>query len=289
MPGIPERISVSQARLYEGCPKAFEYRYVTHLTVEDDHDPNRDFGRAVHAGLAAGYRLLMAASEPLSPAEANLVRGASIEALEDRWFAEGLSASEAYDEAHEHVLGEWNDETFERIPKRWRVTDVERGFRLTLPGEPDLAVTGGPGEPDLAVTGFLDLVLAHVSMPLRSIIDHKTGARLTSVGEMRDDDQLGLYGLAGLVLFPELPHPAEQSLLLGHNRTGLAGAERLLTFRPDLADLRRTQARLTRTRGRIEESAEANEWSAHPGRRCGWCSYRKTCPGALVLEYADLA
>lgn len=297
----PEFLSVSQARLFEGCPKAFAFRYVNHLDLAQEPNEPRDFGRAVHAGLAAGYKLLQGAQAPLTLHERNVVREASVAALEERWFAECLSIGESYDEAHEHVLAEWDDHgrrtktghpsPFDRIPNVWQVVGVEQGFRQVIRG---LAVSGTPGGPveakeaELAVTGVIDLALYAPELRMLRIIDHKTGSYRPSFEELRTDDQLRLYGAVAHQLFGNL-FAGAFDIHAGMNFTSSVDNERQSFFLVTDADIRGIISKLWRTRTRIDTAAERNEFPARPGPRCNYCDYQHVCPAALVaLRAKDL-
>lgn len=96
------------------------------------------------------------------------------------------------------------------------------------------------------------------------IIDHKTG-------KMRDgyDDQLSLYGLAGLLMFPGIPEVRTSLFFVDAGRT-IDGqtytAEDLPVLKAQWED-------------RVKAMLSDTEYRATPNQYCNWCHFRKANGG----------
>lgn len=272
----PENFSVTQARAYDACPMQYRLRYLTDLEPPTVTDEARDFGRAIHAALAAGYRFLAGVQdEPSYPI--NLLRSVALDALEDRWYAEGLGTGDSLDEAREHVLAEFDDTYLAGLASGWRVVGVEKRFKVLIP-YPVKPQTDTPPPPPFPVVCIVDLVLESRRAPVIMVQDHKTGDRISSIEDVKHNLQLGVYVPAVQVEYPE------HSVIAALNYTGQPPGQRLVTGRLDEKDLAMAAAKLARIRERVDASTAEMEFPARPGAICSWCDFNSICPASVGLE-----
>lgn len=263
---IPDRLSISQARTWERCRRQWRYRYVDHLA--DDAGPAAHYGRAVHAALAAGYRVLMLSGE----IDAALVRLAAVDALACAWETGDLGWEWDYDGAVAALERTFDDETVAAHLAARDVVAVEHYVTVELEGRTNDGVVRS-----VAFRGVVDLALAHHGGV--EIRDFKTGR----VAPARGDRQLHAYADAWTVAFPERP-------ALAHSLAWpvLDRVDRDLEPDPDVTAA--TRRWLLTVRDEIEDAARlplAAAYPASPGAVCSWCNFAGVCPDAAAVLDLD--
>lgn len=265
----PKRISITGARIFERCPKQWWFRFISDLPSAEPDQATR-FGRVVHAGLAAGWRVLADGGliEAGDLDALALATERALEALDDASWDEQLDPN-LVDEAAEHVTAEFMPEQM-----RWyhdsKVIAVERRFDGVVG-----SIDGG-----VHVGGTIDLALITPSGILVTI-DHKTGS--AGQGVPSEDRQLLVYAKAVTKLWrDDLPPYVDE--LVGYSQTGEVGDKRISTGGVDMEIVKRTFAWLREVRDAIKVANESGEYPITPGRHCAWCDYANVCPAGALLE-----
>lgn len=153
----------------------------------------------------------------------------------------------------------------EELRERQKMFDRLRGFDYALPEwEFNLTEdwTGIPFErkEDGFIRGIIDLLVPHEN--LLEIKEYKTGRVYDS-----HPDQRGLYGMAGLVLFPQVDHARITTVYFD-----LGGADQTTEMsRSDLEAIKWSWAR------RINKTVDVGQpYPMRPSKmNCKWCDYSK--------------
>ena len=174
-------VSVSQIKCYLRCPRQYQFRYV--LGAEPEFIPaNLVLGSAVHEGLAAYYRSVMATGD--SP-EQDVCRAAFCGTLAGfRKNKLPIKDGEDMEAQGEALLKVFNETVFQNPPN---VVGVEVPFTIEL-HDP---VSGEVLEERLV--GALDLAIREGEKHI--VVEHKTAAKKWSKDQIKNDGQLSAYKL----------------------------------------------------------------------------------------------
>jgi len=175
---IPERISVSQARVWNACRLQWRWRYVDRL--DGAKPPGLAYGAALHTALAVGYDGIR-----MRVASAAGIRQLALEALAIAWEEEAVPWSEDYPAAIEIIERQFRDEVVAAHVANGDIVAVEQRLVVPLSGWSSDGV-----HVEAKVSVVIDLVLARPDGV--EIRDHKLGAPRSAGG----DRQLGVYAAA---------------------------------------------------------------------------------------------
>jgi putative RecB family exonuclease len=176
-------VSVSQVKTYVRCPRQYQMRYV--VGAEPEFVPrNLVLGSAVHEGLAAYYRSVMATGD--SP-EQDVCKAAFYGTLVGfRKNKLPIKDGEDMEAQGEALLKVFYETVYQDPPV---VVGVEVPFAIEL-HDP---VTGEVLEEKLV--GALDLVVRESERHV--VVEHKTAAKKWSQDQIQHDIQLSAYKLVG--------------------------------------------------------------------------------------------
>ena len=176
-------VSVSQVKTYVRCPRQYQMRYV--VGAEPEFVPrNLVLGSAVHEGLAAYYRSVMATGD--SP-EQDVCKAAFYGTLVGfRKNKLPIKDGEDMEAQGEALLQVFYETVYQDPPV---VVGVEVPFAIEL-HDP---VTGEVLEEKLV--GALDLVVRESERHV--VVEHKTAAKKWSQDQIQHDIQLSAYKLVG--------------------------------------------------------------------------------------------
>ena len=174
-------VSVSQVKCFLRCPRQYQMRYV--LGAEPEFIPaSLVLGSAVHEGLAAYYRSVMATGD--SP-EQDVCKAAFCGTLVGfRKNKLPIKDGEGIEAQGEALLKIFYETVYQDPPN---VVGVEVPFTIALPDP----VTGEILEE--ALVGALDLVVREEEKHV--VEEHKTAAKKWSKDQIKNDGQLSAYKL----------------------------------------------------------------------------------------------
>ena len=174
-------VSVSQVKCFLRCPRKYQMRYV--LGAEPEFIPaSLVLGSAVHEGLAAYYRSVMATGD--SP-EQDVCRAAFCGTLVGfRKNKLPIKDGEGIEAQGEALLKVFYETVYQDPPN---VVGVEVPFTIELPDP----TTGEILEE--ALVGALDLVVREEEKHV--VEEHKTAAKKWSKDQIKNDGQLSAYKL----------------------------------------------------------------------------------------------
>lgn len=256
---IPERISVSQARVWNTCRYQWRLRHVDR--AEGDTPVGFAYGRALHAALAVGYDAIR-----MRVASAAGIRALALEALAITWEEEGVPWSEDYPGACEIIERQFRDEVVAAHVANGDVLAVEQFLIVELDGWTNDGV-----RKTAKVSVIIDLVLAHPDGGVE-IRDHKLGAPREAGGNR----QLAIYG--------EVWERDRGDRVAAVSLSFPTGGE--LDVRA-LEDGWRDEAVrwILTARDEIDTFAPLGDLAPNPSvRNCSRCDYTKRCPAAVVSD-----
>jgi len=252
----PVALSPSRAGDFMTCPLLYRLRVIDKLPEPPSAAATK--GTVVHAVLErlfdapAGQRTPQAARALLRPEWARL--------LEKRPELAGLFP----DDADGAELARWLAQA-ERLLDGW--FQLEDPNRLE-PAERELYVETEL-ESGLRLRGYVDRVDVAPTGEVR-IVDYKTGKPPARDYEGKAMFQMKFYALVLWRLRGVVPRRL-QLVYLG-------GGGAVLTYDPDLADLRAVERKLLALWEAIQGALATGEWPATPNRLCDWCAHQALCP-----------
>jgi putative RecB family exonuclease len=255
-PAAPVALSPSRAGDFMTCPLLYRLRVIDKLP--EPPSPAATRGSVVHAVLErlfdapAGQRTPQAARALLRPQWDRL--------LEKRPELAGLFP----DDADGAELGRWLAEA-ERLLDGW--FQLEDPNRLE-PAERELYVETEL-ESGLRLRGYVDRVDVAPTGEVR-IVDYKTGKPPARDYEGKAMFQMMFYALVLWRLRGVVPRRL-QLVYLG-------GGGAVVSYDPDLADLRAVERKLLALWEAIQRALAVGEWPATPNRLCDWCAHKALCP-----------
>jgi putative RecB family exonuclease len=253
---VPVALSPSRAGEFMTCPLLYRLRVIDRLPEPPSAAATK--GTVVHAVLErlfdvpAGQRTPQAARELLRPEWARM--------LEKRPELAELFP----DDPDGAALARWLGEA-ERLLDGW--FQLEDPNRLE-PAERELYVETEL-DSGLRLRGYVDRVDVAPTGEVR-IVDYKTGKPPARDYEGKAMFQMKFYALVLWRLRGVLPRRL-QLVYLG-------GGGALVTYDPDLADLRAVERKLLALWEAIQRALATGEWPATPNRLCDWCAHQALCP-----------
>jgi len=252
----PVALSPSRAGDFMTCPLLYRLRVIDKLP--EPPSPAATRGSVVHAVLErlfdapAGQRTPQAARALLRPEWARM--------LEKRPELSGLFP----DDADGTELAGWLAEA-ERLIEGWfRLEDPNR----LEPAERELYVETEL-ESGLRLRGYVDRVDVAPTGEVR-IVDYKTGKAPSRDYEGKAMFQMKFYALVLWRLRGVVPRRL-QLVYLG-------GGGSVVSYDPDLADLRAVERKLLALWEAIQRALSSGDWPATPNRLCDWCAHKALCP-----------
>ena len=252
----PVALSPSRAGDFMTCPLLYRLRVIDKLPEPPSAAATK--GSVVHAVLErlfdapAGQRTPEAARALLRPEWARL--------LEKRPELAGLFP----DDADGAELGRWLAEAEQLLDGWFRLEDPNR----LEPAERELYVETEL-ESGLRLRGYVDRVDVAPTGEVR-IVDYKTGKAPSRDYEGKAMFQMKFYALVLWRLRGVVPRRL-QLVYLG-------GGGAVVSYDPDLADLRAVERKLLALWEAIQGALATGEWPATRNRLCDWCAHKALCP-----------
>jgi len=196
-----EHLSVSRLRLFEQCPLAFYYRYVSKPdpALDAARGEPAEFGTVLHDALERTYQWVIDEEY-----EGPFPEGEMLDFFRRAWIDSGLVGIGLYQEGRD-LLRQYA-ETTGRVD-HMRTLSVEREFNLLVGPDGcrlvDASEKAGWAEDadHFVINGFIDRV-DRVDSGTVEIIDYKSGRLLFSKEELADDLQMSIYALVAQCLYP---------------------------------------------------------------------------------------
>jgi putative RecB family exonuclease len=247
-------VSVSQIKTYLRCPRQYRFRYV--LGAEPEFIPaNLVLGSAVHEGLAAYYRSVMATGD--SP-EQDVCRAAFYGTLVGfRKNKLPIKDGEGIEAQGEALLKVFYETVYQDPPV---VIGVEVPFALGIPDP----TTGEILEE--ALVGALDLLVREEQKHV--VGEHKTAAKKWSKNQIKNDCQLSAYKLVA------------RKLGLGEVRLRLQLLTKTKKPKMIVEDTDRTERderEFLETVVGVLRSIDAGVFYPVRTSMCGGCSFQRRC------------
>ena len=246
-------LSPSRASDFMTCPLLYRFRVVDRLPERPSMVAVR--GSVVHKVLENLFDL---PSQQRTHDRAALMLGPAWETL----LAEEPALAELFgDDAPD--LASWLDECRDLLTRYFALEDpqrfepAEREVHVATTLESGLILHGYVDRLDLAPTGEM------------RVVDYKTGRAPSPGFESKSMFQMRFYALVLWRLYGRVPRLL-QLLYLGSGET--------LTYEPDEADLRGTQAKVQAIWEAIARATESGDWRASPSKLCDWCDHKARCP-----------
>ncbi|WP_448640949.1 RecB family exonuclease [Geodermatophilus sp. URMC 63] len=254
MPGMPQRLfpaTPSKLATFADCPRRYRYAYVDRPTPPKGPPwAHNTVGSAVHAALRSWWELT----------RERRTAGAARQLLYGVWSATGFRDGEQ--------AGRW------RARAAGWLTDYVAGL------DPDAEPVGTERQvaattQRLALSGRVDRIDQRGDELV--VVDYKTGRVPSTDDEARGSPALAVYvlGVQRTLRRPcrrvELHHlPSGTVAAFEHTERSLANHVRRAE---DVA------ADITVATTALEDGVPADEaFPAVPGRQCGWCDFRASCP-----------
>jgi putative RecB family exonuclease len=254
----PKRHSPTSLKVFETCPKQYEYAYVERIKVDESPGAELVFGNALHETLAFLHRMpieersVVAAHTALRHFWARTERAGAFlgEAEEIVWGKRALAVLD-------HYCANYNLEA--------RPLAVERWVRAMLPN-------------GVVLSGKADRVDRLADGDGLEVIDYKSGrCKLAEDADLRGDLGAMVYALATTQTFRK-PVLRVRFLFIAE------GVERRWDLEAD--DLASIETELGKLTSRVEQS---EDFGALPGRHCDWCRFADRCPAQGAASLEDLS
>ena len=254
--GVPVALSPSRAGDFMTCPLLYRLRVIDKVPEPPSAAATR--GTVIHSVLE---RLFDAPAGERTPAAARaLLRPEWERALEKRPELAGLFPEDA-DGAE---LARWLYEAERLLDGYFRLEDPNR----LEPAERELYVESEL-ESGLRLRGYIDRVDVAPTGEVR-VVDYKTGRAPSRDFEGKAMFQMKFYALVLWRLRGVVPRRL-QLVYLG-------GGGAVVSYDPDLADLRAVERKLLALWEAIQRALATGEWPATPNRLCDWCAHQALCP-----------
>lgn len=253
--GLAKRFSYSQLKIYETCPRQYEYAYV--LRVPQKPSPALSFGITVHNTLKDFYSLLRQSQSGLEGITDVPTKEELLELYEKHWVSTGYESSKQEEERRKEGVGimeNYYDEVFSKDESPMR---LEESFDVHV------GSTVFVGKIDR-----IDFVRKNGDVTEVKIVDYKTG-REKEAKDVKDDLQLPLYALF-----------AEQKLGLKVVKAEYIYVETGKKLEVDLSPERRELAKEKVVE--VIDLVKEGKFAPTPGFLCRYCDYNSIC------KYAEL-
>jgi len=271
-------LSPSRAGDFMTCPLLYRYRVIDKLPERPS--PAAARGTVVHTVLERLFDL--PATERTPERAAELLRPAWEELLaEEPRFAALFTPAEGAEGAESggEPLERWLAGAAELLERYFTLEDPQR----LEPAERELYVETVLSS-GLALRGYVDRLDVAPTGEIR-VVDYKTGRAPGEGFEAKAMFQMRFYALVLWRLYERVP------LLL---QLLYLGSGEVLRYRPDEADLRATERKITALWAAIRRAMETGDWRPSPSRLCDWCDHQAICPAfggtpPPLPEHADPA
>ena len=239
---LPSKLSFSQIKAFETCPRQYEFSHIHRIPGKGSHVFS--YGKSIHAALQHFYQGLLDGREPK--------REELVELLDMHWVNEyyqsALHSKERKKEAKE-ALNKYFDR-YENVMKAPYA--VEKGFNLKV------------GQ--YTFKGFIDRMDQEDDGTI-TIIDYKSGSPPKKQKDVDENVQLSLYALAVQEVFEMTPG----RLVLEYVDAG----ERWETQRSQ-EELNQLKDELLETVAEMQDS----DFLPTPGFHCQFCDFKNICDAA---------
>jgi putative RecB family exonuclease len=252
----PVALSPSRAGDFMTCPRLYRLRVIDRIPEPPSAAATR--GTVVHSVLE---RLFDAPAGQRTPEAARaLLRPEWQRLLEKRPELTQLFPADA---DGSELAGWLNDaevllDTWFRLEDPNRLEPAERELYVETELESGLRLRGYVDRVDVAPTGEV------------RVVDYKTGKAPARDYEGKAMFQMKFYALVLWRLRGVVPRRL-QLVYLG-------GGGQVVSYDPDLADLRAVEVKLLALWEAIQRALATGEWPANRNRLCDWCSYQALCP-----------
>jgi DNA helicase-2/ATP-dependent DNA helicase PcrA len=253
--GLAKRFSYSQLKIYESCPRQYEYAYV--LRVPQKPSPALSFGTTVHNTLRDFYSLLRQSKGGLEGITYIPTKEELLELYKKHWLSTGYESSKQEEERRKEggeIMKNYYDNLFSKDESPMR---LEESFDIHV------GSTVFVGKIDR-----IDFVRKNEDVTEVKIVDYKTGQE-KEAKDVKDDLQLPLYALF-----------AEQKLGLKVVKAEYIYVETGKGLEVDISSERSELAKekLVEIIGLVKEG----KFAPTPGFLCRYCDYNSIC------KYAEL-
>jgi len=112
------------------------------------------------------------------------------------------------------------------------------------------------------------------------IIDYKTGKKMLSDKKMKEDMQMGIYGIGLSSIFPEIDEMSLSHYYVSTNQ--------FVSINLSDIDIESFSDGLIENIQNIERTESEGSYVANESKLCNWCYYWKECPvknGSSPSEY----
>jgi len=253
--GLAKRFSYSQLKIYETCPRQYEYAYV--LRVPQKPSPALSFGTTVHNTLKDFYSLLRQSKGGLEGITDVPTKEELLELYEKHWVSTGYESSKQEEERRKEgveIIKNYYDNLFSKDESPMR---LEESFDIHV------GSTVFVGKIDR-----IDFVRKNGDITEVKIVDYKTGKE-KEAKDVKDDLQLPLYALF-----------AEQKLGLKVVKAEYIYVETGKRLEVDISSERRELAKEKLVE--IIDLVKEGKFAPTPGFLCRYCDYNSIC------KYAEL-
>ncbi len=253
--GLAKRFSYSQLKIYETCPRQYEYAYV--LRVPQKPSPALSFGITVHNTLKDFYSLLRQSQSGLAGITGMPTKEELLKLYEKHWVSTGYESTKQEEARKKEGVGIMEN-YYEGV-----FSKDERPMRLEESFDVHVGSTVFVGKIDR-----IDFVRKNGEVTEVKIVDYKTGKE-KDAKDIKDDLQLPLYALF-----------AEQKLGLKVVKAEYVYVETGKRLEVDLSSERRELAKEKLVE--VIDLVREGKFAPTPGFQCRYCDYNSIC------KYAEL-
>jgi putative RecB family exonuclease len=248
-----EPYSHSRLSCFEQCPRRYELRYVQQVEVEEMQGIEAFAGSVVHLALQHLYEGTSRGG--------TLGLGDLIEHFDRLWqemfddsvkvVKRGMTPADYHDAARTGLVA------YHR-----RYDPFDQGVTVALEHEVRFKVRG---EREHEMIGYIDRLTSR-GEGWYEVHDYKTGRKLPSPQQLKDDRQLALYEMGVRQAFPEAREVKLVWHYLAHDREMTSSRTR-----EELGTLEKSVSAL------IERIETAGSFPCRRGPLCSWCEYAELC------------
>ncbi len=263
------KYSDSRLSLFERCPRAYKYKYLKDIEVEEVRNIYAFLGSRVHETLELLHKDLKNGKKNSLDTLLNYYE----RRWQKKWGKDIDISNKKYSQSHFKNVGkECIENYYENHEPFKRTSTIDTELRL----HPEIEIEGE----EYSFIGYIDR-LALTEDGHYEIHDYKTSKNLPRKKTLENDRQLALYQLGVQQEYPD----AENVELIWH----------YLRFGKDIhvshskEDIEKIQKNLVETIKEIEQARNQNDFPTMRGEgaKCDWCDYQRHCPEWSHLYETD--
>lgn len=251
--------SASKYKTFLECPRKFYFSYIDKLPKQDTEIFT--FGGAVHYGLELVNKSKLFNSSPITDLDYEMAcqgfREFMSRATNDSSIVHDLSL---FEEGEKLIRNELDRRRADSLPEK--IIGVEQEF--------DLEFADG-----VRIVGYIDKIIQLDDSTIK-IVDYKTSKTALSWNDARTDEQLSMYDLAAIYLFPQFPQRVIELnyLRLSKTVTSTRTDVQRYSFRQQLLAAKEGLSRF------INNIKNADSNFIPEGKLstfCAWCQFKHSC------------